>query len=96
MDLFLKISVLQPICRWLRGLGKIICPWKESVARNRQFRVFEGIWRVVSIIAGMCYSVSETSSPSRSPMKSVNFALRPNPIFYRGRLPPPPSPSLKR
>ena len=32
MDLFLKISVLQVIFCLLGDLGKLICPWMESVA----------------------------------------------------------------
>jgi len=32
MDMFLKISVLHAIFRWLGDLDKKICPWKENVA----------------------------------------------------------------
>ena len=32
MDMFLKISVLLAIFRWLGDLDKKICPWKENVA----------------------------------------------------------------
>ena len=32
MDLFLIISLLHANFCWLGHLGKMICPWKESVA----------------------------------------------------------------
>ena len=35
MDMFLKISVLPAIFRWLGDLDKKICPWKEMLLGNR-------------------------------------------------------------
>ena len=41
MDLFLIISVLHAKFCWLGHLGKMICPWKESVAGKE---TVQGVW----------------------------------------------------
>ena len=81
MDLFLKMSVLQAIFRWLGDLEKIICPWKvKLLLGNRQFRMSEGIWFFgVSNSWYVLFFLRPTRQPppppNYPPLKGWNFPM---------------------
>ena len=75
MDLFLKISVLQADFWWPGDVEEMICPWKESVAREKTIQGVRGDF--MGKTAGMCY-LSRASFPL-PPTEKVNSALWPYP-----------------